>query len=227
MDKGYKKAIIKIEGREVLDVQEKESKPSVTESKGLSTSLNVTAGLKAAAKTQIIQTEGEASAPALNNVMSNLGGKKNMDTEQFEVQFNPKELSINAGASLSKEKTGVDKKRQNIDYGLNSVKVHVTIPLIFDATREEETSRKDSQKNSGENQVEKSVNQFLKAVRNPNARTITFSWGNQKYRGELYSVSVNYTMFSEQGRGIRATVSLSLLCDITARDIEQSKENLL
>lgn len=227
MDKGYKKAIIEIEGREVLDVQEKESKPSVTESKGLSTSLNVTAGLKAAAKTQINQTEGEASAPSLNNVMSNLGGEKNVDTEQFEVQFNPKELSIDAGASLSKEKTGVDKKRQNIDYGINSVKVHVTIPLIFDATREEETGRKDLKKNSGENQVEKSVNQFLNAVRNPNARTITFSWGNQKYRGELYSVSVNYTMFSEQGRGIWATVSLSLLCDITARDIEQSKENLL
>ena len=225
MDKTHQKAIIEIENRKVEEVQEIESKPSITASSGLSSFANVTQKLQSSAKSALSQSANEVSGSTLGSIVSDIVKDSNADAKQFEVQFNPVSLKIHAGGKPSKEKTGADINHKNIDYGTNGVNVYVTVPLIFDGTQDNKNVNGISGDSVKENKVEEAVNQFLEAVRNPCARNIKFSWGNQVYSGQLYSVSTEYTMFSGQGRGIRATVTLSLLCSITAEDVEKLKEN--
>lgn len=201
----YQKAMIAIEKKQVEEIQEKEGKPSVVNYGGLSPSGNITGGLNKATKMP--------SDSTLKSKVTAASGEADTNIEELEVQFNPVDIQISVEGKPGRAKTGVDINHNNIDYGRNSAKISVTIPLLFDGTLEEQ---------KGSNVVEQSVNHFLNAVRNPYSRGITFSWGNQLYKGELYSASVEYTMFSKQGVPVRAKVTIKILC----KDYGQGKEGL-
>lgn len=178
----YQKAIIEIHNNGIEEVQEKESKPSVTSSLGLSAINGISDKLQ------------QQMENPLTGTLPGNEGNNSADTERFEVQFNPTEISIGVVGKVGKGKTGADVKHKNIDYGRNLVRLDVTIPLIFD----------------GETRV---ADKFLAAIRDRYSRNIVFSWGNQIYSGELYSVSAEYTMFSKQGIPIRTKITLKILCN--------------
>ncbi len=60
--------------------------------------------------------------------------------------------------------------------------------------------------------VQPEVEGFIAALRNENTRLITFHWGDFYCTGILRNVNAVYTMFSINGRPIRATVDLTVTC---------------
>ena len=101
------KAVIELQKppkKKSVKVTEQEIRSSVAASGGLTAAGNVTEKLKQ--KRQTIFTEA-----SLDN------------SQKIEVLFNPSELHINAGGKLSKEKTGADKNKRNVDYGSYGTKM--------------------------------------------------------------------------------------------------------
>lgn len=203
----YEKAVIEIENKQVEEVVEKEVKTSLTSSSGLSGFAGITQKLEQAAK--------KMASEALSSIVPGLGDMLTGEKEQFEVQFNPKELEIQGSSKKGKSQTGTGAEHENIDYGSLGSKVMVKIPLIFDKTEEGSSIISiNLQKSKGKTvSVAPDVEHFLQSVRNPFSRTIRFSWGNMLYQGQLASVSAQYTMFSREGQPIRANVNLEILCD--------------
>lgn len=211
----YQKAVIEIQTYEVTEVQEQEIRPSVAGSGGLTPFGGLTNKLKEAAAqtvhTALSSTLGSMVSAAAENLSNN---------KKIEVQFNPSEIHITAGGKLPQEKTGVDKKRKNIDYGLGGTTVQVSIPLIFEEMSGGETLTSSFQTGSKENSVSQKVSLFLDAIRDPYSRKIIFSWGNQIYKGRLQSVNTEYTMFSSHGSPVRAKVTIELAWELGRDDVK-------
>lgn len=199
------KAVIELQKpskKKSVEVTEQEIRPSVAASGGLSTIGNVTEKLNK--KRQSIFTE-----TSLDN------------SQKIEVLFNPSEIHISGGGKLSKEKTGVDKNKRNVDYGSNGTKIKVSIPLIFEEPEERKEPSENSNNNTRlKNNMSNQINMLLDAVRIPHSRKIIFRWGSQLYSGNLQSVAVEYTMFNTQGIPIRAKVTIDISCTIDQKQIK-------
>lgn len=216
MSKLYQKAVIEIQTYEVTEVQEQEIRPSVAASGGLTPFGGITNKLKEAAA----QTVHTALSSTLGSMVSAVAENLSNNNKKIEVQFNPSEIHITASGKLPKEKTGVDKKRKNIDYGSGGTTVQVSIPLIFEEMSGGETLTSSLWTGSKENSVSQKVSMFLDAIRDPYSRKIIFSWGNQVYKGRLQSVNTEYTMFSSQGSPVRAKVTIELAWELGRDDVK-------
>lgn len=199
------KAVIELQKppkKKSIEVTEQEIRPSVAASGGLSTVSN--------------------AAEKLNKKRQSVFAETSLDNSQkMEVLFNPSEIHISAGGKLSKEKTGVDKNKRNVDYGSNGTKIRVSIPLIF----EEPEALKEPDENSAKgislkNNMTNQINMLLAAVGIPYSRKIIFRWGSQIYSGNLQSVTAEYLMFNTQGIPIRAKVTIDISCTINQKQIK-------
>lgn len=199
------KAVIELQKppkKKSVEVAEQEIRPSVAALGGLTAVGNVTEKLNK--KRQSIFAEA-----SLEN------------SQKIEVMFNPSEIHISAGGKLSKEKTGVDKNKRNVDYGSNGTKIRVSIPLIFEEPEASKESSENSAKNIPlKNNMTNQINMLLDAVGIPYSRKIIFRWGSQVYNGNLQSVTVEYKMFNTQGIPIRAKVTIDISCTIDQKQIK-------
>ena len=184
----YQKAVIQIENNTVEEVQEQETKSSLSLAKGLSGFSQITDKLKNAA----VHMMGDN----LKQTVSQIMGAETDEIDSFSVQFNPAEIQIHVGGKESRPRTGADRTKKRVSYGILGVRKEVTFSLYFDGDKTEM------------NKVEK----LLKANKSPYSRNIKFSWGNQLYQGILSDMSVQYTMFSSKGEPIQAKVELTILC---------------
>jgi hypothetical protein len=149
--------------------------------------------------------------------------------KHYKVQFNPQELHLNATQNCN-----VQGSVEVVDQNKGIAKVHIDPPqlglsfqLVFDqmnlaksfiserfstgaaavltnlATMGAGIGGKDWS-------VQPVVEAFIGALRNPYTRRITFSWGEFSFTGSLDGLSANYTMFSAEGKPVRATVDVAL-----------------
>ena len=149
----------------------------------------------------------------------------NMD-KTFRVQFNPKELQVNANTThLNYADSRVkDKTKQNISDNNQKPTLDLSLNLIFDHVNVFDAFMWDKIRNIATANgmvgaaasavkvftVQTEVEGFLAAIRNQFTRNVTFQWGNFSFVGQLINVSVQYTMFSTTGRPIRANVALRI-----------------
>lgn len=167
-----------------------------------------------------------------------LPDKNKIALRDFTVQFNPSTLSFtgNSGDHISimniasGKDNAADKVRNNLVSAL-----YMSVQLIFDSVTPADAFSGDrdtlspvnaakniySLVSGGKNDVQNRVEGFIGALNNSCTRTLDFNWGNLKYHGHLSRVDANYTMFAPDGRPIRATVDLRMICD----DVSTASDN--
>ncbi len=152
------------------------------------------------------------------------------DTDKiFKVQFNPNKLSVYAtsldvnSSDTQREEDGEQRARPD-----SPIKptVELTVNLIFDHVNNYDAfmwdklrigvggavaKAADALKNGPKvYTVQTEVEGLVAALRNPYTRSITFSWADFSFTGQLKNVRASYTMFSVSGRPIRAQVLLRI-----------------
>lgn len=151
----------------------------------------------------------------------------------FKVQFNPSQLQLNAALSPeSKLDAQISPKgvKRTVADANQKPTITLSVALTFDDTNlsdafmaEKFTSGLGGTATLATNAasaaatskgktwtVQPQVEALLAALRNNYTRYITFYWSDFSFAGQLISVSAQYTMFSTQGRPIRATVYLRI-----------------
>lgn len=122
----------------------------------------------------------------------------------FQVQFNPAELSFSAGQTGKKKKKDFQPGKENPACTWESVPgIRMSVKLIFDAGMEErEGSACD---------VHKTVRElFAEAEKNCGDIKSAFLWGEFIFPGILEGLSAEYTMFSPEGKILRANMELTI-----------------
>jgi hypothetical protein len=152
---------------------------------------------------------------------------------QFMVQFNPKELTLNAHQPISQVSTsngsqGGKSKSENTAH--EPPKVSLSTTLYFDKMNLADSfvcerfslspaalatnAATGIAKIAGKKwTVQPQVEGFIAALRNPYTRTVTFTWKDFVFEGTLSNISAEYMMFSTNGRPVRAKIRLKLLSD--------------
>ncbi len=126
--------------------------------------------------------------------------------EKFEVQFNPKEYSIQKSAQWDhKPSTSADNTSMPEFKGANSAEL--TFELFLDATQ---TSPADLVKTVDTLFFCCSPLVKTKQQKKPSAPFVVLEWGKLKFTGNVKSVSAKYTLFNEKGEPLRATCNVSL-----------------
>lgn len=145
-------------------------------------------------------------------------------TKKYIVRFNPSELNIQARGGEPIGRQSFDGKGGTNLYAAMEVFIMFNVRLVFDEMHiedcfmEEIVSKKyvavkayqgaKHKRNSVQGQVEG----FVAALRNPYTRNVTFRWGKLEYSGVLNYLNTEYTMFSTQGRPVRAIVDIGIKC---------------
>ena len=152
------------------------------------------------------------------------------DTDKiFKVQFNPNKLSIYATSlDINSRDTQREEDGEQRNCPDSPVKptVELTVTLIFDHVNNYDAfmwdkmrmgiggavaKAADALKNGNKvYSVQTEVEGLVAALRNPYTRSITFSWADFSFTGQLKNVRATYTMFSVSGRPIRAQVLLRI-----------------
>ena len=158
-------------------------------------------------------------------------------SRQFVVMFNPSEISLSAhGGGQFPSEIFEDSPTKHTDLRSSSIlpakaRVEFSVRLLFDRTDIREAFMADKATLSGsglvkeginlvkkaagkkkETSVQKEVEAFIGAIRNPNTRLISFNWGDMCYEGILSRVNADYTMFNMNGEPCRAFVTIRILC---------------
>ncbi|MCR5431657.1 MAG: hypothetical protein K6E95_03775 [Lachnospiraceae bacterium] len=158
--------------------------------------------------------------------------------KQFEVQFNPSTITIQAQGGGMSQVTNVGRSTKDkekgamgsISYQTLDPRITVTIPLIFDRVVNSEAFLQDKLSlaptsiaktafatffSGGEVSVQTQVEGLIAVLRSDYTREIMFSWADMSYHGLINGVNAQYTMFSPTGKPLRAVVNLTILCSDT------------
>lgn len=150
----------------------------------------------------------------------------------FKVQFNPSELLIDARTyAVHKSDARADKKRKvrrSVSDSVLKPTVELTVKLIFDQVNIYDSFMFDKFSGGISAQgvknvasaiagifgkvwtVQKEVEGFIAALRNPYTRNVTFAWSTFSFTGKLKNIAAQYTMFSVSGRPVRAKVTMRI-----------------
>lgn len=148
----------------------------------------------------------------------------------YAVKFNPSTLSFAVKEAEKRSKNNYDDQQTQIEDEEPNQQVTVSMQLIFDDYCYEEAfmssamdysvttvGKKLAMEKLGfgneKHTVQYQVEAFMEALRNPYLRKVRFSWGKLSYMGILSKVNATYTMFSTEGRPLRATVDVSIQCE--------------
>lgn len=168
-----------------------------------------------------VLTAGAASAGAVASSLT---------TRIFSVQFNPSSFDIYATSlEVSKFDTvrGEDGKQREYVESAVAPTVEMSVELIFDHVTIADAFMVDklrqgvvttavtaasaiANKGAKVNTVRTEVEGLIGALRNAHTRNITFTWADFSFKGILKDVAAEYTMFSVEGRPIRARVMLRI-----------------
>jgi len=122
----------------------------------------------------------------------------------FAVQFNPESLKVN----FANQNTGGDQRGGSSTQFVAKGSTKLTFDLWFDVTAPDPD-------NPGQNDVRKLTERVVKLML-PDAELnnappgVRFQWGTFLFEGVMDSVNETLEFFSEDGRPLRASVSLSL-----------------
>ena len=226
---GLAKAVIEIEDARLKEINVKDEK------NGSSSLIDINGDKLATFSSKNVNTIKEQ----LGELFSESSTKK-----QYVVRFNPSELSLSASggenAGIKVLKTSLDGSAITTGYVDMDASIDLNVRLIIDdmdvedcfmneivdakGTAKKAVKAATKKKNSVQNQVEG----FIAALRSPYTRRITFIWGKMSYKGVLNSVNAEYTMFSIQGRPVRAVVDLDIACldeDISESNMGQWEDS--
>jgi hypothetical protein len=164
---------------------------------------------------------------------------------RYKVQFNPKELTLNSSQSIS-SKGSVEQKEKDVSKAAPMAhqppKITLSMNLIFDEVNLYDSFMSERiftglaslatnavtavQKHALGKKwtVQPQVEGFIAALRNPYTRTVLFSWNEFSFEGILNQISAEYTMFSVEGRPVRAKVRVKLINDMTLKAKKEWKE---
>ncbi|MEF9915818.1 MAG: hypothetical protein RR275_04840 [Lachnospiraceae bacterium] len=135
--------------------------------------------------------------------------------ETIEVLFNPSEYNLSDGANYAEKKIpGVDGP---ISQYVSGEATTLSLTLILDTTIKKKAGLLSSAIPSvpSENSFE-DVSKYVKKLSDLTAidgkqhrpPIVTFCWGSLNFKGLVTKVGQNYTMFAENGKPIRAKVTL-------------------
>ena len=120
--------------------------------------------------------------------------------ETIDVLFNPKEYSIQKSVQWEPHKApGLDLPEQQFTSGNPAV---LTVELFFDTYE-----TKDDVKAKYTDKLLKLATVDETIHRPP---LVMFTWGSQKFKGVIESLSLRYTMFLPSGKPCRAVANLSI-----------------
>ncbi len=143
----------------------------------------------------------------------------------MQVQYNPSALYLDTSSAGLRE---IDNSSV-ANLGTNQI-AQITTPtittlgmqLIFDDVNTQDAFMFDALDISAggamshvmnlarEHSVKKYAEGLIACLMSPITRQIIFYWSDMVFRGELFQVNVNYTMFNRKGEPIRATVELTI-----------------
>ena len=143
---------------------------------------------------------------------------KGTPQDSVSFTFNPTSYSISTRPNY-KEVPHLMKDTEKQEF-LGGVGRTLTVQLIFDSFSDSDLFSGSAVKNlteGVENRL-KPVTDKLKKLEQAvhiageihEPPLVIFSWGNLSFKGRIISYSTNYTMFSMEGKPIRATVDLSI-----------------
>jgi hypothetical protein len=133
--------------------------------------------------------------------------------ETIDVLFNPKEYSIQKSVQWEPHKApGLDLPEQQFTSGNPAV---LTVELFFDTYEtKEDVKAKYTDKLLKLATVDETIH------RPP---LVMFTWGSQKFKGVIESLSLRYTMFLPSGKPCRAVANLSIKEAKTAKEQVEEK----
>lgn len=147
--------------------------------------------------------------------------EKDNESDSINFTFNPSSYSISSTPrykDISPLSTDEEKKEY-----LGGVSRTLSCTLIFDSFSDVDLFSKDSAKkvtqmtDGIENQLPPITNKLnkLELAAHVNGEvhkppTVKFIWGNLKFRGVISNLSIEYTMFSMEGKPIRARAQLTI-----------------
>lgn len=133
--------------------------------------------------------------------------------ETIDVLFNPKEYSIQKSVQWEPHKApGLDLPEQQFTSGNPAV---LTVELFFDTYE-----TKDDVKGKYTDKLLKLATVDETIHRPP---LVMFTWGSQKFKGVIESLSLRYTMFLPSGKPCRAVANLSIKEAKTAKEQVEEK----
>lgn len=148
---------------------------------------------------------------------------------RYVVKFNPSTLSFATSSDTSLSKTNLSDGNKPITDDQQNAKVQISFTLLLDDYCYEEAFMQSARditamglatdfakleyNKSKHHTVQYQVEALMEALRNPYLRRVCFYWGKLNYMGILNKVDATYTMFSTEGRPIRASVDIGILCD--------------
>lgn len=180
------------------------------------------------AQTVASNAPGTGAINRLTQMASQSGLASNK--RQFVVKFNPSEITFQASGGNRIARTNFSESGvMAMRYVEMKSRVQVRVPLIFDDYERTETfmmekfSDPTAMLRTGvtaavsavlkkTHSVRPQVEGLIGALRNTHTRKITFYWGNMCYKGILNELSAQYTMFSIEGRPVRAVVHIGFVC---------------
>lgn len=140
--------------------------------------------------------------------------------EKIPVQYNPSEFHI-----LYKG-TVVDKlsisEGYNFQRPMPNINSEMTFKLTLDGYDDDEENAKDV---SAYVSILTIALQVVEEDTTPTAYGCGFRWGEYLFKGSLTSLSARYTMFTSQGRPIRAIVDIKLQGGLSDQDKEQARRH--
>lgn len=124
---------------------------------------------------------------------------------QIEVQFNPQTLQVN----YTNQKSGGDQQGSSGMQYVGKGSTTLSVDLLFDVTHPDE-DEEDVRK------LTENVNMFMRDLEEGNKEGqyippgIRFVWGSFQFDGVMDSMDETLEFFNQEGRPLRATVSISI-----------------
>ncbi len=147
----------------------------------------------------------------------------------MEVQYNPStiRLDTSAGTREVNDNTTDNIANTQIRQFTSPAVTNLTVTLVFDAMNQMDAFMLDASMMStggalamgksivenldGESEgfsVRTQVEGLIATLFSPLTRRVIFAWGGMIFKGEMFQVNANYTMFNKAGNPIRATVQV-------------------
>ncbi|MDR3295881.1 MAG: hypothetical protein LBT26_08660 [Clostridiales Family XIII bacterium] len=165
----------------------------------------------------------------------------------FKVQFNPKELTLDAHREINRKADAEAKGTESAETSSQEMPtITLSLELIFDEVNLYDSFMSEKMSPGVATMatnlvsmragvkgktwsVQPVVEGFIGALRNPYTRSVCFQWGKFSFNGQLRFLRANYTMFSTSGRPVRAKISMRIMSTLqssTMGDLEASLQEV-
>jgi hypothetical protein len=137
----------------------------------------------------------------------------------FKFLFNPKEFAVSRQNTWSQgtptQGSGIGKNVPTLEFGGGQA-ASITLDLLFDTYHDQKDGKPESvykkyiQRLLEFVNVNKDLHEGTEATAKKRPPRVVFVWGEFVFDGAITSFKVQYTMFSNDGKPVRASVNLTL-----------------